>query len=101
MSWAHTEITRFLVTTPGLSATRWLSFVLASRPDVYVAHGKHSLESIVHGRFDKERQSGDRSSLALGNVMSEFYHCRSLSEVFDIYREFMPRAMAYGNVHSY
>jgi len=97
----ESETRRFLVTTPGLCATRWLSFVLASRSDVFVAHGKHSLESIVHGRFDTERQSGDRLSLALGNVMSEFYRCRPLDEVFDIYREIMPGALAYGNVHTY
>src|SRR5689334_7225686 len=77
-----TTIHRFLVTTPGLSATRWLSFVLASHPDVYVAHGKHSLESVVERRFDRERQQGDTASLTLGNVMSEFYRCRSLGEVF-------------------
>jgi hypothetical protein len=93
--------TRFLVTTPGLSATRWLSFVLASHPDVFVAHGKHSLESIAHGRFESERQRGDSSSLALGNVMSDFYRCRSLAEVFQTYRDFMPTARAIGNVHSY
>jgi hypothetical protein len=101
MSWIHTEITRFLVTTPGLSATRWLSFVLASRPDVFVAHGKHSLESVVEGRFENERASGDASSLALGNVMSDFYRCRTLDEVFETYRRIKPRARACGNVHSY
>jgi hypothetical protein len=101
MSWNHTEITRFLVTTPGLSATRWLSFVLASRPDVFVAHGKHSLESVVAGRFENERASGDASSLALGNVMSDFYRCRTLDEVFETYRRIKPGARACGNVHSY
>jgi hypothetical protein len=101
MSWIHTEITRFLVTTPGLSATRWLSFVLASRPDVFVAHGKHSLESVVAGRFENERASGDASSLALGNVMRDFYRCRTLDEVFETYRRINPGARAIGNVHSY
>jgi hypothetical protein len=95
------ETRRFLVTTPGLCATRWLSFVLASRPDVYVTHGKYALESVIHGRFEEEQQQGDRSSLALGNVMSDFYRCRSLAEVFDIYRHLMPGAVACGNVHSY
>ena len=92
---------RFLVTTPGLSATRWLSFVLASHPDVYVAHGKHSLESVVERRFDRERQQGDTASLTLGNVMSEFYRCRSLADVFGVYGYIKPDARACGNVHTY
>jgi hypothetical protein len=96
-----TETRRFLVTTPGLCATRWLSFVLASRPDVYVAHGKHSLESIAYGQFKTERQQGDKASLALGNVMGEFYRRRSLTDVFEIYHDFMPSAVAIGNVHTY
>ncbi|MGE5194660.1 MAG: hypothetical protein ACM3U2_19380 [Deltaproteobacteria bacterium] len=92
---------RFLVTTPGLSATRWLSFVLASHPNVYVAHGKHSLESVMHGQFDRERQQGDTASLALGNVMNDFYRCQPLAAVFDIYRHMKPDARAWGNVHTY
>jgi hypothetical protein len=95
------ETRRFLVTTPGLCATRWLSFVLASRPDVFVTHGKHALDSVIHGRFESERQLGDASSLALGNVMSSFYRCRSLTEVFEHYSSLMPGAAAIGNVHSY
>ena len=101
MSSNHPEITRFLVTTPGLSATRWLSFVLASQPDVFVAHGKHSLESVVEGRFENERASGDVSSLALGNVMSDFYRCRTLDEVFETYLRLKPGVGACGNVHTY
>ncbi len=92
---------RFLVTSRGASATRWLCFALASQPDVFVAHGKHSLQSIQQGRFDDERRQDDAASLALGNVMSDFYRCRSLDEVFDVYRHLHPGAQASGNVHSY
>lgn len=92
---------RFLVTSRGASATRWLCFALASQADVFVAHGKHALQSIQQGRFDDERRQDDTASLALGNVMSDFYRCRSLDEVFDIYRYLQPGAQASGNVHTY
>ena len=45
-------------------------------------------------------QPGRTASLALGNVMSDFYRCRSLAEVFDIYGICSPRPGP-GNVHRY
>ncbi len=91
----------FLVTSRGASATRWLSFALASHPGVFVAHGKHYLQSIRDGHFETERRNDDTASLALGNVMSDFYRCRSLDEVFDIYSHLQPAAQSCGNVHTY
>jgi len=92
---------KFIVTTPGLSATRWLSFVLALHDDVFVAHGKHSLDSVVNGNVERERQLGDVESLTLGNKMAAFYQETPLSDVFKAYREIMPAAKAYGAVHTY
>jgi hypothetical protein len=92
---------RFIATSRGASATRWICFVLASNPDVFVAHGKHSLESVRRSDFDSERRQDDTISLALGNVMADFYRCRPFAEVFDIYRCLQPDAQACGNVHTY
>ncbi len=92
---------RFLVTTPGLSATRWLCFALATRKDVFVSHGKHPLDSIIHGDFAREKGIGDVESFTLGNKMADFYAQTRLEEVFAAYREIMPQAAAYGNVHAF
>lgn len=93
--------TRFLVTTPGLSATRWLCFALASHPDVFVAHGKHALDSIVRGQFLREKKSDDLESITLGNLAAKFYAQESLGGIFAAYRTLMPRARAVGNVHAF
>jgi hypothetical protein len=82
---------RFLVTTPGLSATRWLSFVLASHSGVFVAHGKHPLTQI-HGQFVREKHITDAESLTHGNLAAEFYQYESLDGIFAAYRELMPAA---------
>ena len=92
---------RFLVTTPGLSATRWLSFALASHPEVFAAHGKHSLDSVIHGQFVREKHIDDVESLTHGNLAAEFYERESLDGIFAAYRDLMPRAKAIGNVHTF
>ena len=92
---------RFLATSRGASATRWLSFVLASHPRVFAAHGKHCLESIMRGQIDCECRQDDTASLTLGNLMSDFYRCRSLNEVFETYGYLHPGTQACGNVHTY
>ncbi|MCH8293020.1 tetratricopeptide repeat protein [Candidatus Poribacteria bacterium] len=97
----HSDPRFFLVTTPGLSATRWLSFVLASHEDVFVAHGKHSLISVIQGDFTREKRADDVESFTKGNELKDFYASRSVNEVFEVYQAIMPGARAYGNVHSY
>ncbi|HWY85619.1 MAG TPA: hypothetical protein VNX28_02790 [Gemmataceae bacterium] len=91
----------FAVTTPGLTATRWLSHVLASHPDVYVAHGKFALDSVIAGDFHKEKETAHLESLTRGNQTREFYEQRSLEEVLALYRGIKPGARAHGCVHSY
>src|SRR5262249_51037932 len=91
----------FAVTNPGLSATRWLAFVLASNKDVFVAHGKHALDSVIRGDFQREKTSATVDSLARGNDMRAFYESRSLEDVLRQYRQNMPNARAHGCVHSY
>ena len=39
-------------------------FQAFSRTDACVGHGTHSLDSVIPGRFDSERQSGDAASLS-------------------------------------
>ena len=92
---------RFLVTTPGLSATRWLCFVLASHRDVFVAHGKHPLDSIYRSEFLREKQIDDEESMTQGNLMAPFYTESSLAEMFAKYHELLPAARALGNVHTF
>jgi hypothetical protein len=91
----------FAVTTPGLSATRWLAYVLTAHPDVYVAHGKHALDALVQGQFTQEQQTSDALSLVRGNEMRELYEGASLEEVFACYQQTRPEACVYGCVHSY
>ncbi len=89
----------FLVTTPGASATRWLSFALASCKDVYVSHGKHPLNSIINGNFMDELLRGDDKSFTEGRMLADFYQNSSLEEMFCSFQSVMPGAKAYGNVH--
>ena len=91
----------FAVTTPGLSATRWLSFVLAARPDVFVAHGKHPLDAVVQGQFSEEKEKTDLDSLVHGNTMRELYEGQSLETVLARFQETRPQARVFGCVHSY
>src|SRR5579864_6627779 len=91
----------FAVTTPGLSATRWLAFVLASNKDVFVAHGKHPLDSVMRGDFQREKGTATVDSLARGNDMRSFYERSSLENVLAQYQRTMPEARAHGCVHSY
>jgi hypothetical protein len=89
------------VTSPGLSATRWLSFALATNPNVFVAHGKHPLDAITNGDFARERDAAHRDSLERGNDLRALYESESVEAVFAKYREFKPEASAWGCVHSY
>lgn len=91
----------FAVTSSGVSATRWLAYVLASHADVYIAHGKHPLEAVVRGYFNQEKQSTDLDSLVRGNAMREWYEGQSLEEVFVRFQETRPEARVFGCVHSY
>lgn len=91
----------FAVTSPGLSASRWLSFVLASHPKVYVAHGKHRLDAVIAGDYSWERQFAGRDSLESGNDLRDFYETQSVEAVLSQYREVKPDAVAFGCVHSY
>ena len=91
----------FAVTTPGLTATRWLTYVLASRPDVFVAHGKFALDSVSNGDFHKEQETASIDSLTRGNETRTFYEDHSLAEVHAAYQTIKPAAHAFGSVHSY
>jgi len=91
----------FAVTTPGLSATRWISFALATNQDAFVAHGKHPLHSIQHGSLSRERQMGDEESITDGNLMKWFYENLSLDEIHQIFECMKPEAKALGSVHSF
>src|SRR5262245_29669801 len=91
----------FGVTNPGLSATRWLAHVLGAHPDVYVAHGKHALDSVQHEDFEKAKETAGIDSLVHGNDMAGFYAASSLEEVLARYQEEMPAARAFGFVHTY
>jgi hypothetical protein len=92
---------RFLVTSSGLTASRWLSFALAQHPEVFVAHGRHPLDSVVRGSFDRELALSDVESFTQGNKMSEFYDDAPLEQVFDAFAALMPAAAVQGNVHAY
>jgi len=92
---------KFLVTTPGLSATRWLSFALKLRPDVFIAHGKHPLNSIIDGEFSSEKNKDDADSFLLGNKIADFYNNKSLDLIFEQFLKIMPEAKAIGNVHAF
>ena len=94
-------MTEFLVTTPGASATRWVSFALASRPDVYVTHGKFALDSVTQGDLHDERKDGDQASLTRGNELRTFYAQRTLAGIFEAYRQFAPTTSVHGNVHNF
>ena len=94
-------MSRYLVTTPGASATRWLSFALACHPDVYVTHGKFALDSVSRHELDEEHRQGDRGSLTRGNELREYYAARTLDEIFAAYREAAPAARVHGNVHTF
>jgi hypothetical protein len=91
----------FAVTSPGVSATRWLAYVLAAHDDVYVAHGKHPLDSVVRGHFNQEKQNTDLDSLLRGNAMRAWYEEQSLEEVFVRFQETKPQARVFGCIHSY
>jgi hypothetical protein len=97
----QSAVTRFIATTPGLSATRWLAFILASHPDVFVAHGHFPLDSVFRNHFRDEKEKGDLPSLTIGGDMAPFYQSRSVAEVFDAYSALNPDARAMGNIHSY
>jgi len=91
----------FTVTSPGLSATRWLSYAIASHPDVFVAHGKHALNAIHEGDFDVEKAVAHEESLTRGNDLLDLYLREPLEKVLQLYRKTKPEARAFGCVHSY
>lgn len=89
---------RFLALTPDTAATRWLSFALASRDDVFVSHGHHPLDSIIKGDSRAGEESGDGSSFVFEGSLTDLYAQSHLDEVFAAYERTMPGAAAYGNV---
>jgi GT2 family glycosyltransferase len=91
----------FAVTTSGLTATRWLTYVLASHSDVFVAHGHCALDSVIDGDFRKEKETAGLESLTRGNEARGFYDSHSLEEVLAAYQAIKPQARACGFVHSY
>lgn len=94
-------MTHFVATSQGLTATRWLSLVLASRNDVYVAHGHHPLDSIITANLHNEIGSSDEESFVAGVSLAGLYETESISSMFARFRQIMPDARAYGCVHSY
>ena len=95
------KVTKFLATSNGLCATRWLSFALATRPDVFVAHGKYPLDSIIGGSVNEEKTKKHSNSLAFGNILDLYYELHGLESVFENYTRYMTEARAVGNVHTY
>ena len=97
--------TDFSVTCYGLSASRWTSFVLASDPRVFVAHGTYPLDSIIKGNFEIERPIGKETenfdALQRGREAFSWIKSASLKALYARYREIYPDAEAYGNVHSF
>jgi hypothetical protein len=91
----------FAATTPGRTATRWLSVVLASHPDVFVAHGKFALDSVSGGTLKQEKETANIQALSRGNSLRALYESRPLEEILHVYQEARPEARALGCVHSY
>lgn len=91
----------FVVTSQGVSATRWIAFALASHPKVFAAHGHFAIDSIVGGKFEQEKAKGDSGALSLGNEGRALYEKNDIDGIFAAYRSVRPGAEAYGNVHSY
>lgn len=91
----------FLVTSQGVSATRWIAFALASHPKVFAAHGHFTIDSVVAGKFEQEKAKDDTGALSLGNAARELYETNDIDAIFAAYRSAHPEAEAYGNVHSY
>lgn len=97
--------THFCVTCYGLSASRWTSFVLASNPRVFVAHGTYRLDSIVKGSFVAERPIGKETAnfdaLERGREAFSWVKSASLKALYARYHEIAPDAEACGNVHTF
>ncbi|MCL2926303.1 MAG: tetratricopeptide repeat protein, partial [Trichodesmium sp. MAG_R04] len=91
----------FLVTSQGLTATRWLSFVLASNSKVFVAHGHYPLSSVIKGNFHREKTIGDIEALTMGTELQSLYKQKKLQEIYEVYHTVMPEAKVYGGVHTY
>ena len=91
----------FLVTSQGVSATRWIAFALASHRKVFAAHGHFTINSVVAGKFEQEKAKDDTGALSLGNAARELYETNDIDGIFAAYRSARPEAEAYGNVHSY
>ncbi|MCP5195849.1 MAG: hypothetical protein H6974_03505 [Gammaproteobacteria bacterium] len=97
-------ITNFCVTCYGLSASRWASFVLASDPRVFIAHGTYALDSIVNGSFNAEliiNENNNLDALKRGRELHTWIKQASLKALYARYREIYPDAEVYGNIHSF
>lgn len=101
MTGTHDRPRKFLVTSQGVSATKWLAVALASHPDVFVAHGKHALDAVVTGELARESSTGDHESITTGNVLASWYADTALADVFAAYARVKPGVLAVGSVHSY
>jgi hypothetical protein len=101
MSQANPPSRSFVVTSQGASATRWLAFVLASHPKVFVAHGHFALDSVADGKFQEEKSKDDTEALSIGNATRDLYETNKISDIFSAYRDLKPDADIYGNIHSY
>src|SRR5271154_4878003 len=72
----------FLVTSQGVSATRWIAFALASHPRVFAAHGHYAIDSVVARKFEREAAMNDSAPLTLGNEARAFYDDHDINGVF-------------------
>jgi hypothetical protein len=91
----------FIVTSQGVSATRWLAFALASHPEVFGAHGHFAIDSVASEKFQQEKSKDDVDALSNGNATRNFYKASKIGDIFARYRSLRPDANAYGNAHSY
>ncbi|WP_206484747.1 hypothetical protein [Thalassotalea sp. G2M2-11] len=99
-------INNWAVTSYGYSASRWLSYVLASNHDVYVAHGTYAFDSIVTGDYFKEKELAKNKvenldALTKGRELIAQIKSSSLTDLYSHYHELYPDYKSYGNVHSY
>jgi len=95
----------FCVTANGPAATRWLSFVIASNPAVFVAHGSYPLNSVVDGSFQEEKEMLqlpiNSDAVTRGRLAEKQVKRTPLKELYSLYKEDFPKYKTHGNVHSF
>lgn len=94
------------VTSYGYSASRWLSYALASNPKVYVAHGTYAFDSVMKGDYNAEKKQAkgnleNLDALISGRELVTEVKSSTLSDLYGAYQTQFPDKKSYGNVHSF